>query len=125
MKSKIALAILCSALVGLIPVFSQTTHSVTLNWSASPTTGVKYNVYRNTAATGTYAKIASDVGALTYTDSSGTGGTSYYYQVTAVCDTTTTCPAGISGESAPLSGGPFLFLGNPAAPAGVLTGTSN
>jgi fibronectin type 3 domain-containing protein len=115
------------ALLLFWPALGQSTHSITVGWNASATTGVAYNVYRSTSASGPFTKINSvDVNALTYTDTTGTGGTTYYYQTTAVCDSSTTCPSGISGESAPspISAG-ALFLGNPAAQGAAPTVKSN
>ena len=109
------------------PSFAQSPHSVTLTWNASATTGAAYNVYRGTSSSGPFTKInSSDVTVLTYVDSSGVAGTTYYYEVTAVCDASTTCPAGISGESAPTppSVG-VLFLGNPQAPVAAPTVKAN
>jgi hypothetical protein len=123
MKSKLVLIALGAILAA--PSFGQTVHSVSLHWSASVTSGVAYNVYRGTASAGPFTKIATDLSGLTYSDTTGIGGTSYYYQVTAVCDATTTCPSGITGESSPLAGGPWTFLAVPVAPQGALTGTVN
>ena len=115
-------------LIGILiawPAIGQVSHSLTIAWLASPTTGVKYNVYRNTAATGTFTKIATDVAALTYVDTAGIAGTTYFYEVSAICDTTTTCPTGISGESAlsSVSNG-TTFLGSPQAPPAAPTVTA-
>ena len=115
-------------LLGLLiawPVIGQGSHSINLAWSASPTTGVKYNVYRNTAATGTFTKVATDVAALTYVDTNGVAGTTYFYEVSAICDTTTTCPTGITGESAlsTVSNG-ATFLGSPQVPPAAPTATA-
>ena len=106
-------------------IFAQTSHKLTLSWLASPTAGVKYNVYRGTSATGTFLQIATDVVGLTYADSNGVAGTTYFYEVSAICDTTTTCPTGITGESAlsAVSNG-TTFLGNPAIPPAAPTVTA-
>jgi fibronectin type 3 domain-containing protein len=118
MRKLILAALLLFILIGN-PLSSQTQHNITLNWNASVTTGVKYNVYRGTASAGPFTPLASDVAAVTYKDTSGTGGTTYWYQITAICDTTTTCPAGVSGESAPTTPVSATFLGNPVGPTGV------
>jgi hypothetical protein len=43
-----------------------------------------YNIYRAVTSGGTFAKIASGVAAITYTDAAITNGGTYYYFVTAV-----------------------------------------
>jgi WD40 repeat protein len=60
-------------------------HSVSLKWGASSSSGiVAYNVYRSTPG-GTYTKIASTAGNVTnYTDSQVTAGATYYYVTTAL-----------------------------------------
>ena len=93
-------------LLSAIGTFAQ--HSATLNWQASPTAGLAgYAIYRapctgtvsgNTcSAEGTFAKL-SVVSALTYTDTTVTGGSLYSYYVTAVCPSAG-CSSSISGES--------------------------
>jgi fibronectin type 3 domain-containing protein len=60
-------------------------HTVSLNWNASTSSVVGYNVYRGTIASGPYpTKVASTVPSTDYTDSSVSSGTTYYYVVTAV-----------------------------------------
>jgi hypothetical protein len=67
------------------PCVTFNTHSATLNWVASTTPNVNYNVYRATVSTGPYTKINSSlVSVLTYTDSSVQAGQTYYYVATAV-----------------------------------------
>lgn len=65
---------------------AQSPHSVSLNWGASPTTGVAgYNVYRSTVSGSLFARVNSSlVAGLTYTDSSVQNGTTYFYVATAV-----------------------------------------
>ena len=59
-------------------------HSVVLNWSASPTPSVTYKVYRSTTA-GVYSTpLASSISTTSYTDGTVQSGTTYYYVVTAV-----------------------------------------
>ena len=55
---------------------------VNLAWSAS-STATSYNVKRGTASGGPYAQLAAAT-TTSYVDSSVTGGTKYYYVVTAV-----------------------------------------
>lgn len=61
-------------------------HSVSLSWTKSTSTGVSgYNVYRSSVSGGPYTKINStlDTGT-TYTDNNVTSGTTYYYVVRSV-----------------------------------------
>ena len=61
-------------------------HSVTLNWTASPSSGVVgYNIYRGGNSGGPYSQINSAVDTTTQdVDYSVVGGQTYYYVVTAV-----------------------------------------
>ena len=61
-------------------------HSVLLNWTASPSPGVTgYNVYRSLTSGSGYVKInSSAVGGLSYTDSTVSNSTTYYYVTTSV-----------------------------------------
>ena len=59
-------------------------HSVVLNWVASTTPSVTYNVYRSPTS-GVYSSpLASSGTATSYTDPSVQSGQTYYYVVTAV-----------------------------------------
>ena len=59
-------------------------HSVMLNWVASITPGVTYNVYRSTTS-GVYSSpLVSSLSTTGYTDSTVQSGQTYYYVVTAV-----------------------------------------
>ena len=62
------------------------THTVSLNWTASTSTVAGYNVYRSTANGSGYAKINSAlVSGVSYSDASTLqSGTTYYYVTTAV-----------------------------------------
>jgi hypothetical protein len=63
---------------------TQPTYNVNLYWNASSDV-VGYNVYRSTAANGTYAKINTSLDANTaYDDTTVTGGQTYYYAATSV-----------------------------------------
>jgi hypothetical protein len=63
----------------------QSTHSVRLNWQASTSNVVGYNIYRSTTNGGPYVKInATLVTPLTYTDSSVASSTTYYYVATSI-----------------------------------------
>jgi hypothetical protein len=61
-------------------------HSVLLNWTASPSPGVTgYNVYRSTTSGIGYVKInSSAIAGLSYTDSTVSNSTTYYYVTTSV-----------------------------------------
>ena len=65
---------------------SNTSHSVSLSWNASSTSGVVgYYVYRSTVSGSSYTRLTSSaVGALKYTDGTVSTGKTYYYVVTAV-----------------------------------------
>jgi hypothetical protein len=68
-------------------------HTVLLSWTASPTPGVTYNIYRGPAAgvcNGTPTPYATGITATNFVDSSPLSGTQFY-NVSAV---------GSSGESA-------------------------
>lgn len=80
------LPILAICLIPFHGLFAQSGHSIVLTWSP-PTTGgavVTYNVKRSTA-TGTEITIGSVAAPIvTYSDTTGTGGTTYFYVITAV-----------------------------------------
>ncbi|HVZ19096.1 MAG TPA: hypothetical protein VG897_18405 [Terriglobales bacterium] len=68
-------------------------HSVLLNWGASSTSGVSYNVYRSTSSSvfsttatpsTTYKITSIPVGGLSYIDGTVFAGQTYYYAITAV-----------------------------------------
>lgn len=82
---KLLLAIACFVMAGL-PAAAQSSHSVTLSWTQSTSTGVTTNnVYRATTSGGPYAVIYSSAApATTYTDNSVASGSTYYYVVTAL-----------------------------------------
>jgi hypothetical protein len=64
-------------------------HSVSLYWNPS-TDVVGYNLYRSSAANGTYSKINSSMDPSTaYTDAGVVSGQTYYYSATAVNSTGT------------------------------------
>jgi hypothetical protein len=63
-----------------------TASSLALSWTASPTSGVTYTVFRSTTAGFTAAagnQIAAGVGGVTYTDTGLSASTTYYYLVQA------------------------------------------
>src|SRR4029077_17432405 len=58
-------------------------HTVALSWTASTTSGVTYNVYREQACSGNFTQInASAVATATYTDAAVAPGETYCYKVT-------------------------------------------
>lgn len=60
-------------------------HSVTLDWTASPSAVIGYNVYRGTEDGGPYPPLNSSLITTTqYEDSKVQSGQTYYYVVTAV-----------------------------------------
>ncbi len=66
---------------GVAPI----SQSGTLNWTASTSTVIGYDVYRGTVSGGPYTKINSSVDATTtFTDTTVQAGQTYYWVVTAV-----------------------------------------
>jgi fibronectin type 3 domain-containing protein len=67
------------------PAIAQTAqHSIKLTWTAG-TGDVTYNVYRSTVAGGPYSKLTTTpISVATYTDTTGTGGTKYFYVTTGL-----------------------------------------
>lgn len=78
------------ALVLVASAFAQSgSHSVTLNWVASTTPNVTYNVYRSTVSGSGYSQInASPVTTTSFLDANVTNGTTYFYVVRAFDGTT-------------------------------------
>jgi fibronectin type 3 domain-containing protein len=62
------------------------THAAILTWNASTSTVTAYNVYRGTTSGGPYTLLAS-VNSLTFTDTTGISGTTYFWVVTALNNT--------------------------------------
>ena len=59
--------------------------SVSLNWTASTTPNVNYQVYRSTLPSGPYTKVTSSpITTTSYTDTTVQSGQTYYYVATAV-----------------------------------------
>lgn len=68
-----------------IPTAAPVNHSASIAWNASTSTVSGYFIYRGTTNGGPYTKLNStSQTALTYTDSTVKGGTTYYYVTTAV-----------------------------------------
>jgi hypothetical protein len=78
-------------------------HSVALTWSASPTGGVTYNVFRGTSSggEGTTPINPSAITSLTYADTNVTPGSSYYYTVEAVDSGGSSAPSNEAPASVP------------------------
>ena len=56
-----------------------------MNWVASTSVVVGYNVYRTTQAGGPYTKLnSSPIGPTSYTDTTAQAGQTYFYVVTGV-----------------------------------------
>lgn len=110
----ILLAVVAICPGGLSFAQGSTPHSVTLSWTASVTIGVTYIAYRGTVSGGPYTKIGTASGD-TFVDATGTGGTKYFYVVTA---TDGKSESAFSNEVA------ATFLANPAPPTN-LTGAAN
>jgi hypothetical protein len=70
-------------------------HTVSLNWTASTTSGVTYNVYRATTSGGyNYsAPLATGISGTSYTDCSVTLGQAYYYVIESVSGTISSVPS--------------------------------
>jgi hypothetical protein len=79
------------------------THSVMLTWSASPTGGVTYNVFRGTSSggEGTTPINPSAITSLTFTDTNVTPGTTYYYTVEAVDSAGSSAPSNEASATIP------------------------
>lgn len=108
-------------LLWLLPVFallfawpghSQTkSHSIALTW-VSGAGDVSFNVYRGTVSGGPYTKLtATPLTSVGYTDTTGAGGTKYFYVVTGLDST------GV--ESVNSNEASATFLAPPAVPTGL------
>lgn len=87
MKRAWLIVLLTLALAPL--ALGQSAHSVVLNWGASSTPNVTYNVYRSTITGGPYSQInMGGISVLTFTDSAVSNGTTYFYVVRAFDGTT-------------------------------------
>jgi hypothetical protein len=112
------LALVGLVLFGLPRVHAQTVHDTVITWVASTTTGVNYVVWRGTVTGGPYTiQNTTPTPSLTYTDTTGVGGTKYFYVIQSTCSGGT-CPTGISGVSAFSTEVNATFLGTPAPPTG-------
>jgi fibronectin type 3 domain-containing protein len=90
------------------PGRTQSTHSITLSWTA-PTSGgavATYTVKRSTS-TGTEVSLQAGVPVTTFVDTTGVAGVKYFYVISAVNQ---------FGESANSPEVSALFLGDPPQP---------
>jgi hypothetical protein len=110
-----ALLVLIALLV--LPVWGQgTPHSITVGWTFAQGTDIAtgFNVYRATVSGGPYTKqTATPLPLLTttYVDTTGVGGTKYFYVVTSI--------DAQGNESVNSNEASATFLANPAVPQGV------
>jgi len=92
-------------------------NSVSLSWAASTGSPTTYNVKRSTTSGGTYTTIGTTTAPTTnYTDTVA-GGSTYYYEVSAVN------VGGESANSSYVSASPTL--GAPSAPTGLTANVSD
>jgi fibronectin type 3 domain-containing protein len=99
-------------------------HAIVISWTAGvpnaalgQTADASYNVKRSTVSGGPYTTLnAAPVLPTTFSDTTGTGGTIYFYIVTGVDSN--------GFESANSSEVSATFLGSPAVP-GAVTATRN
>jgi len=106
---KLPIFFLCYILLFGFILHAQTKHTATLTWI--PATGdVTFNVYRSTVSGSGYVKIGNTTNP-TFIDTTGVGGTQYFYVVTGV-DTG-------GDESANSSEVGATFLSNPGTPTGL------
>ncbi len=109
-----------AAPTGLTATSSTTALQINLNWTASSTAGITYNVYRGTTSGFTPSSsnlIANGLYSTFYTDTAVSASTTYYYVVVA------STAAGSSPASSEASA-TTITLAAPAAPTG-LTATSS
>uniref|UniRef100_UPI003899578F glycoside hydrolase family 44 protein n=1 Tax=Paenibacillus kobensis TaxID=59841 RepID=UPI003899578F len=89
-----------------------------ISWTASAG-ATSYNVKRSTTSGGPYTTVATGLTATSYTNTGLTGGTTYYYVVSAVNS------AGESANSAQASATPAIILPLPAAPTNLTATAGN
>lgn len=96
MKKIFALLIL--AVLFSLPAFAQ--HSVTLSWTQSTSAGVtSNNVYRSVVSGGPYSLVFSSSSPIvSWLDTQVSGGSTYYYVVTAVCSNCNPSESAYSNE---------------------------
>ena len=101
-----------------VSVFPQggTSHSIKVAWTYTQGSDIAtgFNVYRGVVSGGPYTKQNSTsipITTLSYSDTTGTGGTKYFYVITAT--------DALGDESAYSSEASAIFLANPSVPQGV------
>ncbi len=75
-------------------------HGVALEWTASTTPGVTYDVYRRVHGTAAFAVIGGS-STLTYVDTAVSAGTEYDYEVTAILNGVQSVPSNIFTVTVP------------------------
>jgi len=88
---------------------------VTLNWNA-PSAASGFNLYRSWSSGGSYALIATNVNAVSYTETGLTNGTTYYFEVAAINSGTA------SANSTSVNATPQAIT-EPAAPGSLIANT--
>jgi hypothetical protein len=105
------------------------TSQINLTWNAA-TNAAGYNVQRSAINGGPYAVIATGVTTTNYTDTGLTGGSTYYYMVSAlnlVGGSANSAQAGTTTLSQPrivvaaMTGGGLVFSGTNGSPGGGYT----
>jgi len=86
-------------------------HMVTLNWTASVTSGITYNVCRASVAGGPYTVLRSGLTVTTYNDGNASAPNTYFYVVQAV-----DANGFLSSNSNEVTATP---IANPAPPTGL------
>ena len=121
-------AVLPAAPAGLTAT-AVSTSQINLTWNAA-TNAATYTVQRSTTNGGPYAALATGVTTTNYTDTGLTGGTTYYYMVSAlnlVGGNANSAPAGATTLRQPrivaaaLAGGGLVFSGTNGSPGGGYT----
>lgn len=88
-KTKLPLLVVIILLIGTAGFLTQratkgqTQHFITLTWTAPATGATSYNVYRSTTTGTGYVKLINCT-TVTVNDTTGVGGTKYFYVVRSV-----------------------------------------
>lgn len=84
-------------------------NNIRLSWTASPTSGVTYTVYRSDGACpgGSFASVATGLSTTTWDDTSVAGGSTYSYYVSAFDQTCESSSTLCADDTA--TGGPGLY----------------
>ena len=105
------------AVVFQVPAYPQTTHNITIGWTYTQGTdlAIGFNIYRATVSGGPYGKQTTSplpIATLSYVDTNGTGGTKYFYVVTAIDS------SGVESVNSSEVSATFL-ASSPNAPTGI------